>query len=345
MIGRRFVESEAYRKARAAGAFAAVGRIPDDLLDGVELLSEAELHAELHLRTFSDVTPFAIEGVPYVGELPAVAGIPALVETIPVTKFQVLLGDEAAEAETAGPAADGQRLPEGSADFGAAATLTKLPRFGSAAPATKSVFDEPGRVASLLDRRIRLGFTLGLEREILTGAGGFWPGILGMPTSATGDASHTIAVAKGAGYRVEAIVTGLAKVQDNGWYVGQTAMPMASAMSSPAECMSGLNVISHPDTKLATYLERDTSARPAMVRDMLRGQVDNWLVSKFMPVGTALVGDFFDAVALFTHGGLSASLGEHHLDFYARGMVQLMLVTRAYAWVRQAGAISVVTGL
>jgi hypothetical protein len=64
-----------------------------------------------------------------------------------------------------------------------------------------------------------------------------------------------------------------------------------------------------------------------------------------MPVGFALVGDLFNAVALFQKGGLNAAIATEHLDFFTRGMVELMLVTRAYAWIRQAGAIAIVTGL
>jgi Phage capsid family len=326
MIGRRFVESEPYLAARKAGAFTGGGPLPAELLDGVELLSEAELRAELQLRTTSDLTIFDIGAVPALGELPEVGSIPGLVETIPVTKLQVPVAVESSEIQVAAAAADGQPLPEGSINF-AGLTYVKLPRVGAAEPIAKSVLDEPGVVASILDRRLTLGFTLGLENEILTGASGLWTGVANLPTSATGDSTHAIAVAKGAMYRVEAIGTAVAKVQDNGWYVRK------------------LQVISSPDTRLATYIERDTAARPLAVSEVLDDQVDGWYVSKFLPAGVALVGDFFHAVALFQKGGLETAVSTEHADFVTRGLVELLLVTRAYAWIRQAGAIAIVTGL
>ena len=41
---------------------------------------------------------------------------------------------------------------------------------------------------------------------------------------------------------------------------------------------------------------------------MFDGNVDAWIVSKAMPVGEALVGDLFNAVALFVKGPLTVGL-------------------------------------
>ena len=329
--GSRFVASEAYRAAHASGAFAD-GRLPDEVRS-VEVLGEAELRSALRLRTFANLAPFDIEGVPHPGVLAVFAPLVSLVETIPVSRIQVLLAQESAEVALAGSADDGQPLPETTITFGPGpGPATKVPRFGSATPVSLATLDEPGLVASLLNRRFEMGFALGVENELLNGTGGFWTGLLNMPTTATGDATHVIGYARTGGqYRLEAIVTAAALVQANGWYTRP------------------LQVLSHPTTKAAAKTERaTTSGDPVSLPSMIGDgdvDIDHWAVSKQMPVGVAVVSDFFGAVALLQKGGLTVEMAPHHRDFLTRGLVEMKLESRLYAWLRQPPAVCVVTGL
>ncbi|MDQ1426626.1 MAG: hypothetical protein QOK39_102 [Acidimicrobiaceae bacterium] len=325
MIGGRFVASEQYLEARKAGHFKGrARRFP--CLDGVELLTAAEMRQSLHLRTFSDLTPFSIDGVPKIGELPVIAGLLSAVETIPEEEMQVELAVELQEIALASAVPDGAPLPEDIFNWAASPTLQKLYRVGSAAPVSLGTLDSPGRVAAVLDRRLRLGFPLGMENDIING-NGLWPGILQMPTSATGDATHCAAVVHSSNYRADALALAVAAVQTNGWH-------------------GPLQVLIHPTTRAAIFTERSaTSGDPVTADAMLWDVINAWMPSKFMPLGTAIVGDFFNAIAFFVRGGVEAGISSEHLNLFIRGLVDLMLYTRGYSWVRQAGALAVVSGL
>lgn len=328
-VGAALLASEAYQRAVKDGDFAR-GRLPDDMLS-VPLLDEAELRSALRLRTYSDLSGFDIAGSPVVANLPTTAVLPSLAETIPTTKLQVLLAAEGSEQAYAGSANDGQPLPEANLNYGAGATLTKLPRFGSATPVTLGVLDEPGMVASLLQSRFELGYLLGLENEMLNdSAAGFWTGILNLATNATGDATHAIAYARSGQYRLEAIVSAAALVQANGWYTRP------------------LQVLSHPSTKAAAKTERaTTSGDPVSLPSMIADgdiDIDHWLVTKFMAPGLVVVGDFFGALAIIQRGGLSMELAPNHRDFLARGMVDMKLETRLLVWPREPSALCIATG-
>jgi len=311
VIGRRFIESEQYRSARDRGLIA-TGQFD---LEAVSVSTDAEARAALKLRTYSDGSLFDIDGEPKVGELPAAAHLPAAVETIPVEAIQVELAAETSENTLGTAVNDGTPFTEVVVHFGSSPALTKLPRFGTSVPLGQ--LDEPGTVASIIDRRLELGIGLGLENEIVNG-NAFWSGALAL-------AGET--VAKGANYRADALCGGIAAVQAAGWYVRP------------------LQVVVHPTTRSAIYTERDSSARPISVSEMLDDQIDTWIISKEMPVGEALVGDFFNGVGLFTKGGLELAVSKSHRDFLSRGMVELTLGFRCYAWVRQPTALCLVTGL
>jgi HK97 family phage major capsid protein len=179
------------------------------------------------------------------------------------------------------------------------------------------MLDEPGLIQSVLDRRINLGLGLGLEHDILLG-NAMWTGLLA--------AAGTVAVAKGAAYRADAIVNAVGAVAGGGWCGPHTA-------------------ICHPTTWAAIHTERDTSARPLDVASMVDGQVSQWVLSKSVTVGKAIVGDLFSAVALFTRGPLEMSLSREHGDFLLKSQVAMMLSFRAFPWIRQPAAVAIVTGL
>ena len=316
MIGQRFVESEAYQRAREV--FRA-GQIPADM-PAVQVLDDVELRSALRLRTFSDLTAFSIDGVPYVGEQPAVARVPSKVETIPVTKDQVELASEASETTLAAAVPSGAPLPEAAMNFGATAPSQQLlPRVGTSVPVTMGMLDEPGVVASLLDRRLTLGVGLGLENEMLNGNFA-WTGMLAA-------AGATPVVRTGGTYRSFAIRNGVSEVQANGWYVRP------------------LQVVLHPTTYGAMFEEEDGSQRPLAILDMFDSTIDAFIVSTQIAVGSALVGDLFEAVGLFMKGGLEVAVARNHQDQFTRSMAELALEFRAFSWVRQAGALCEVTGL
>jgi hypothetical protein len=181
-----------------------------------------------------------------------------------------------------------------------------LPRFGVSQPITLNVLDEPGVVAAILDRRIHFGIGLGLESDVL-GGNNFWPGLLNV--------AGTIPITKGAGWRVTALVNAVAAVQANGFY-------------------GPLQVVVHPTTRAAIFNETDTAGRPLPIDAMLADQVDQWIKSKFVPVGTALVLDCFNAVALLTYGPLVLAASREHADFLVRAMVEWTMSFRCFAWVR-----------
>lgn len=313
MIGRRFIESEAYRRARP---HLRDGHVPDDLA-GIAVMSSAEMRAELHLRTYADLTMFDIDGTPHVSELPAVSTVPSLVETIPTDFLQVDLAAESTEVAKATAVDEGTAFVEAEFDFGAQSDFHKLPRVGVATPVTLDLLDDPGRVASLLDRRMTLGVGVGLEDEMLNG-NDFWDGALGLAASTE---------AKGAEYRALTIRNGVAKVQALGWHVRP------------------LQVVIGPLTMAAMFEEEDDSHRPLPVMEVFSTVVDTWVVSTAIPEGQALVGDYLEAIALFAHGGLEAGAALNHSDFFTRSMAELTVGGHFYSWVRNPTALCLVTGI
>ena len=314
--GQRLIESEEYVRARAAGAFRS-NLAARDRLKSIEVLSNRELLDMLRARQSTGLLNFDIEGVPFVGELPAAANLPATVEMIPVENLQVELNSEQSENALATAVPYGTPLPEAALNFGATPTLQKLYRFGVGEPVTLGVLDEPGAVASLLNRRLRGGVNLGLENDLLNG-NAYWTGMLAGATEGT---------AKGATYRADALCASIAAVQAQGWYIRP------------------LQIAIHPTTRAAVFTERDADGQPVFVREMLRDENVDWIVSKFMPVDQALVGDFFEAVGLFVHGGLEVDLSRNHSDFLTRSMVEMVLEFRTFAWVRNPTALDLVTGI
>jgi hypothetical protein len=240
-----------------------------------------------------------------------------LVESIPADKLTVLLARELSETALGTAADDGQPLIEATFNLSAAAISQKLPRFGVAQPITLGVLDEPGTVAAILDRRIHFGIGLGLEADMLAG-NPFWSGLLNV--------AGTIPVAKGAGFRVTALVNAVAAVQANGFY-------------------GPLQVAVHPTTRAAIFNETDTAGRPLPVDAMLAGQVDTWVISKFVPVGQAVVLDAFNSTALIVKGPLVLGASRSHADFLVRSTVEWTLSFRAFAWVRNPSSAAIVSGL
>lgn len=316
VAGRRYIESDIYQRARASGRLAA-GLFPDGLAEPVEILNAAEVRAMLQLRAYSDTTMFDIQGQPDVGLLPAATNFASFAETIPVERVQVELDSELSESELATAVNDGQPLPEGALNFGTTPTLTKVPRFGVAEPVTLGLLDEPGRVQSLIESRLYDGVMLGLDNDMING-NGFWTGAV---------AGAGLTQAKGSGYRIAAILNGLAQVQNQGWY----ARP--------------LQIVTNPLTRAAVYLEQDTAGRPLGITEILDDTVNAWIPSKYMPVGQALVGDIFAGIGLFTRGGLEVSVSGEYMDFLTRSMVEMKFEFRAYSWVRQPNALCLVTGI
>ena len=329
--GRRFADDSRYRAARAKGAFneGSVVPVPETLRE-VEVLDTREIVRALRLRTYADLSSFDIEGVPYVGEAPKAAHLPQACEAIPTEKMQVELANESAEGQFAAGVLDGQPYVEAALTFtgaeggpATAPTQQKLPRFGISVPVALSELDEPGTVESLINRRLGASIGLGLEAEMLNG--GLTVGTAGsLLTQAAAPGSP---VAKGSSYRALAIRNAVADVQDAGWY------------ERP------LQVLLNPLTAAAVFEEEDGSQRPLAILDMFDGNVDSWIVSKAMPVGEALVGDFFNAVALFVKGPLAVGFSRNHMDFLKRSMVMMTIGFRTFAWVRQPSALALVTGI
>jgi hypothetical protein len=330
-VGSRFVGSAQYRSAYESGVFkdGSVQPFPDDM-SGVELLDTREIVRALRLRTYADLSSFDIEGTPYVGEAPKAAHLPQAVETIPTEKLQVELANESSEGQFAAGVLDGQPYVEAVLTFtgaeggsATAPTQQKLPRFGISAPVTLSELDEPGTVESLINRRISASIGLGLEAEMLNG--GLTVGSGGsLITQAAAPGSP---VAKGSSYRAFAIRNAVADVQNAGWY------------ERP------LQVVINPTTAASLFEEEDGSSRPLAILDMFDDSVDAWIVSKAMPAGEALVGDFFNGVALFVNGPLTVGFSRNHLDFLKRSMAMMTIGFRAFTWVRQPSALCLVTGI
>ena len=242
-----------------------------------------------------------------------------------------MLTNESVEGQFAAGVNDGQPFPEAAMVFSGATggsstapTTAKLPRFGISVPVALNELDEPGTVESLMNRRLSASIGLGLENEMMNGGmlvgSGSGGGTLLAQAAAPGSP-----VAKGASYRANAIRNGVADVQTAGWY------------ERP------LQVVLHPLTAAAMFEEEDGSQRPLPILEMFDGSVDAWIVSKAMPVGEALVGDLFNAVALFVKGPLTVGFSRNHMDFLKRSMVMMTIGFRAFAWVRQPSAMCLVT--
>lgn len=319
----RYVASEGYRTARDShGVIPAAAR-------SVNVASARELVEALHLRTFTDLAPFSIESVPHVAALPLPALVPQLVETIPTVKNSVLLAPESSDQPAAGGGPAGTPVPEAGVGFASSAPVTQLARFGVAWPVSRGVLDDEGVVQSLLERRLRLNFGFGLEDLILAGpaGGACGTGILSTPNLPT--------VAKGGNdvYRLDTILRAVAAVEGAGWYTAP------------------LTVVAHPTTLEAVRAEKaaiqGTATSPGryVFDDELVPEVEAWVPSTQVPPGTAVVADLFDAVALFVKDGLAVEMAGEHTDMFVRGMVEMMLATRALVWVRNASAVCLATGL
>jgi len=164
---------------------------------------------------------------------------------------------------------------------------------------------------------------LGLERQILTAPSGDpnGPGILNVAGTST--------VAKGGSdtYRLDTLARGVQTVQDAGWYV------------------SGVQAVAHPTTLEAIRTEKDAVGNYVFRPKDVTPDIDAWVPSTLVPIGTSVVGDFFNGAALFLKDGLSIEVATSHLDFMSRDMLEWTLDTRAYAWVRNPTAFCIVTGL
>jgi HK97 family phage major capsid protein len=196
---------------------------------------------------------------------------------------------------------------------------------GTAWPVTLQFLDDPGPAAAMLDSRLRLDFALGLELDMLVGdgTGARFTGVLnavGTGLVTKGDAGHV------GEFRLDAIARAITVTHDAGWYVA----PLA--------------VVAHPDTLLAIRQEKDAGTRyvfnPALAED-----IEAWVPSTSIPVGKAIVGDFFNGAALYLKEGAGVDTAREHMDFFARAMAEMMLWTRAYFWVRRPEAFTVVVGL
>jgi hypothetical protein len=331
LAGRRFVESEQYRSARERGAFKGGNHPMSGDLAGVEVADTREIVRALKLRTYADLTSFDIEGVPYVGESPKAAHVPQAVETIPTEHVQIEVGTETVEGQYAAGVNDGQPYVEAAMAFagteggsGSSPTLQKLTRFGISVPVTLGVLDDPGKVESLINRRMGYSIGLGLENEMING--GQLMGTVGTSLIAQAAAPGS-PVAKGSSYRAFAIRNAVADVQEAGWY------------ERP------LQVVINPITAASLFEEEDNSNRPLAILEMFDSMVDAWIVSKVFPAGQALVGDFFNAVALHVKGPLTVGISRDHQDFRTRDMVMMTLGFRAFADVREASALCQVTGI
>lgn len=89
------------------------------------------------------------------------------------------------------------------------------------------------------------------------------------------------------------------------------------------------------------FEEEDGSQRPLDidVQGMFKDTVDTWILSNKIGVDTALVGAFFNGVALFTKGPVTVALSRNHQDFSARDLVMLAIEFRCFAWVREPTAL------
>lgn len=329
LAGRRFIESAQYREAQEGGTFKTRNSPFPPELAGIDVLDTRELLQAMRLRTFSHLADFEIDGVPYVGEAPKAANLPQAVETIPTEGMQVELAAENAESSFAQGVEDGTPYPEIALSFNGseggtptAPKLQKLPRVGISAPVTLNQLDEPGVVESIINRRISASIPLGLENEMLNG--GLTMGTAGTILAQAAAAGSPVVKS---GYRAFAIRNAVSNVQEEGWY------------ERP------LQVVLNPATAAALFEEEDGSQRPLAILEMFDSQVDAWIVSKAMPAGEALVGDFFNAIGLFIKGPLSVGASRNHMDYLVRGEVIITIGCRAFSWVRQPSALCLVTGI
>ncbi len=318
--GQRFARGRLVAEARKGSGKSRGVTIPEG---NQTLLSGRDLIGTLKLRTYSNLLIFDIDGVPKVSVLPAPARVPSLVETIITTKPYLELGDELTQQITADGALDGTPLVEPAMNFGSTPTPTILPRFGLALPIARSVLDDENQVASLLDARLQRGITLGLELKLLAGSS----------TDPTGtgilNVSGTTTVAKGGSdvYRLDTVARGVSAVQGLGWY------------ERP------LQAVAHPTTLEAMRVEKDTVGHYAFRPQAITPDIEAWVPSTAVPVGSAIVGDFFNGAVLFLKDGLTIEVSTQHLDFLKRDMLMWSLATRAYAWIRNPSAFAICTGL
>ncbi len=314
----RYVASVAFRKARGARPVPAEAR-------SVPVASTRELVEALHLRTYTDLAPFSIEPVPYVAWLPLQALVTQLVETIPTTQDAVRLAPEGSDSPAAKGGPTGTPLPEAGTGFASSAAVTPLPRFGTAWPVATELLDDEGLVQSMLEHRLRQNLMFGFENLILTGPTGSASGvgILNTPGVATvtmGDA--------GAGdvYRLDVVMRAVATVSNAGFY----SAPLA-AVGNP--------------TTLRAIREEKSGTGLYVFDDELVPEIQAWVPSTQIPPGRVIVGDLFDAVALFLKDGLAVEMAEAHADLFTRGLVEMQLATRALCWVRNPTALCIAAGL
>lgn len=318
-FGERYVESEAFRRNRAAvrGPGPLVLEHREDTV-----LTSRELMQELKLRSYSDLTMFDIEGVPFPSLLPLPALVPGLVTTVDAEHLQVELAQELEQNVIAEGAFDGTPLIEADFEFNQNPTLQPVCRFGMAWPVTQGVLDQPGTVSAILDKRLQLGFKVGLESQILSAPAGSinGAGILSSDPPSVAFGGSDV-------YYADTLARAIASVQGAGFGVG---VP--------------ISVVAQPTTLEQIRTQKDTVGQ-YVFRPHLFPDVVNWTPSLQVPVGTAVVGDFANGCLQFVHGGVSVATSVAYMDFMKTAKVMFKIESRVYIWVAQPSAFCLATGL
>lgn len=309
---------ERFREVSARG-----GR-PNLDLTLADVVKERELVSAIRARANVDSTSAAglvVEDASarLVSVAPKPARIPSLVRVIPTDDLLVHGTETGSYVGSAGGVPDGAALPT-LTNLALTDESIKLGPFGVAGEVTRGHVRDRGVFSEVVERIFRRDFMRAVETQILTGDGAETATQVNFLGITADPAVPTFA------RTTETRLDVVAKAQENVQIAGYDDAP--------------LTLVAHPTTLRAIFGE----APSANVREVLYA-VGSVVPSVAMPVGTAVVGDFYEGTALFVHGGVDLEATDSHASNFLAGLVTLRLTAyMAYRTVNPT-AFYEVTGL
>lgn len=204
---------------------------------------------------------------------------------------------------------------------------TPVKRIPAFVPATKGNLADAGQARTLLEGRLMNSVERRFEGQIVSGdgTGDNLTGILN--TSGLGAVARDTA---GGEKRLEAIHRGMTAVR-----ISLEDEPTAVGI--------------HPTTYEQTVFEKDTTGNYLLAPDVSGAAAKTiWglpaIISTVFPAGTAVVGNWREAIA-WVRSGVAVSASDSHSDFFTRGMVALLAEMRAAFRLINARAFAGVTSL
>lgn len=330
-IAKRVLDSPEYRALREGGRLdqgqAHINTNPVEVVERDGLSDELRQRTTVSVSNAGSLVPIDQQVWPPI-ELPVrQLRVLDLISIVTTESDQVNWVQQTVRGDVAAITAYGTVAPEADYEFALkTATVKRLPQF---VPATKDVIADRGQLQGLLQDQLMYGVRLGLENEVLSGAGAnpsdpaHFQGILNAP------GIGTLAMGGVAGeYALDAVHRAITTIR-----LTLFADPTAIGL--------------HPTDYEHIILKKDTVGRyiypVASETNTIWGLAP--IITPAFTLGTAVVGDFKVGARLWLRTGLSVTMSTEHADFFTRGMVAILAEMRAAFAVVQPRAFCTVTAL